>query len=419
LVKDEAEKAVTRLRNHPCIALWCGNNECEWIYCMEHPINTPDNMTGAVIFRDVLPSVVKTIDGSRPYWRSSPFGIGSPNDEASGNHHQWNVWSMWKDYNEYENDNARFVSEFGFQAPANIRTWESATLPEDRHTQHPVIEFHNKQIEGQERLFRFQAAHYRVTSNFGEFVYKGQLVQANALKVAVEHWRRNKFHTAGALFWQLNDCWPVSSWAVIDSGLRPKASYFYAKRFYADILLSLKLNGDRVEIWGTNDVLEPVKGVVHVTLLSFSGIAHGELSKNISLKANSSAKIGEIPVHFNSTFTKHSNYVLASLSRGEKVLAENRLFFAEPKHLCLPDPAITSHARRIGETSYQIDVRAERFAKDIRIEIEAIDAEFSDNYFDIDAGSAKTIVCTVPATVALMENNLLIHSLYDSVEWNE
>ncbi|MFA6457483.1 MAG: sugar-binding domain-containing protein, partial [Bacteroidota bacterium] len=230
LVKKEAEHVIKRLRNHPSLAVWCGNNECEWLFCTENPGKTADDMNGSMIFREILPSAVKKFDNTRPYWRSSPYGEGFPNSEANGTHHQWNVWSFWKDYKEYENVNARFVAEFGFQAPANIRTWKEAILPEDMKPQHPVFEHHNKQVEGPERLFRFQSAHYQVGKNFNDFVFRAQLVQANALKTAVEHWRRRKFNTAGTLFWQLNDCWPVSSWAVIDSGLRPKAAYFYAKR---------------------------------------------------------------------------------------------------------------------------------------------------------------------------------------------
>jgi beta-mannosidase len=410
-VKDEAEKAVTRLRNHPSIAVWCGNNECEWIFCMANPGKSADEMTGAVLFREVLPAIVKELDGSRPYWRSSPFGTGFPNSESNGNHHQWNVWSMWKDYPEYENDNARFVTEFGFQAPANLRTWEEATLPGDRHPQHPVIEHHNKQVEGQERLIRFQAAHYRLNPDFGTFVYQGQLVQAHALKTAVEHWRRNKFHTAGALFWQLNDCWPVSSWAVVDSGLRPKASYFYAKRFYAPVLLSLKRNGERIEIWGTNDGFDPVKGVVHAKQVSFNGAMHSEIGKKISLGTDGSVKIAEIPVRFDGACTKENSYVLAQLSDGKTVLAENRIYFAEPKHLLLPKPALTSDVHAIGGHAYRIDIHADVFAKDVCVEIDGLEADFNDNYFDIDAGGSKTLHCTVSAEPESVIRNLRIRSL--------
>jgi beta-mannosidase len=411
LVKDEATKAVTRLRSHPSLALWCGNNECEWLFCMDNADKTADDMRSAVIFREVLPAIVKRLDSSRPYWRSSPFGTGFPNDESNGNHHQWSVWSAWKDYKEYEKDNARFVTEFGFQAPANIRTWEEATLPDDRHPQHPVLEHHNKQVEGQERLFRFLSAHYTLPANFDNFVYRGQLVQANALKTAVEHWRRKKYHTAGALFWQLNDCWPVSSWSVIDSALRPKASYYYAKRFFAKVLLSLKHNGDRIEMWGTNDAFEPIKGILYGALLSFDGARQCEVSNEVSLTANGSVKIGEIPVRFSDILSKNNSYVLAQFSHDKKILSENRYFFVEPKHLHLPKPKWISNILRKSENRYQVDIHTDLFAKDVRIDVDGIEADFSDNYFDMDAGESKTVNCTVSAMPEAVERSLRIISL--------
>ncbi len=156
-----------------------------------------DDIRGATILKTVAPEICKQHDGTRPYWRSSPFGTGSPNAESNGNHHQWVVWSSWKDFREYEKNEARFVTEFGFQALPSWRTLEEITLPSDRHPQIVVMEHHNKQVDGLERLFRFQAAHYRVSDSLDDFVYKSQLVQAEALKCAVEHWRRRKFKTAG------------------------------------------------------------------------------------------------------------------------------------------------------------------------------------------------------------------------------
>jgi len=156
-------------------------------------------MRGAKIFREILKKVCRKQDGTRPYWRSSPFGSGFPNSESNGNNHEWDVWSHWKDYRDYEKNNARFVTEFGFQALPNRATIEAVTLPSDRHIQSPVMEHHNKQIAGTERLFRFQAAHYRVAGDFGRWIYKSQLVQAEALKFAVEHWRRRKFRTSGSI----------------------------------------------------------------------------------------------------------------------------------------------------------------------------------------------------------------------------
>jgi beta-mannosidase len=411
LVKDEAEKAIVRLRNHPSIAVWCGNNECEWLFCTENPDKSADDMTGAVIFKSILPTVIKKLDNSRPYWRSSPFGDGFPNDESNGTHHHWQVWSFWKDYKEYENDNARFVSEFGFQAPANIRTWEEATLLEDRTPQHPVIEHHNKQVEGQERLFRFQAAHYTVGKNFNDFVYRGQLVQANALKTAVEHWRRRKFNTAGALYWQLNDCWPVSSWAAIDSGLRPKASYFYTKRFFAKVLVSIKKNENKIEVWGTNDSLERFNGLLQVQLLSFNGEKYFGNEIAVVLKPNSSAKLLEISQSQISSVEKYESYIAAHVLSDGYVISGNRFFFAEPKHLHFPTPHLISKIIENTEQIYQLRIQTDLFAKDVRVEIDGYDAEFNDNYFDLDAGTLKIIQCKVSGAVKNIEEKIKITSL--------
>ncbi len=412
LVSDETQKVVTRLRNHPSLAVWCGNNECEWLFCTENPDKTPDDMTGSIIFRELLPTIVKQLDGTRPYWRSSPFGVGFPNNESNGTHHQWHVWSFWKDYKEYENVNARFVSEFGFQAPANIKTWEETTLPEDRFPQHPVIEHHNKQVEGQERLYRFQSAHYNVAADFKEFVYLGQLVQANALKTAVEHWRRRKFKTAGSIFWQLNDCWPVSSWSVIDSSLRPKASYFYARRFFADVLVSIKKNGDTLEVWGTNDRLQRVSGTLHVRVLSFKGEKISNLSKEVVLKSNSSGilqKFYEMPV---SDENKYDRYVVAQLVSDEGIISENRFFFTEPKHLLLPLPQLFAKFDAPKDSSLHLIIQSAFFAKDIRIEIDGYDMELSDNYFDLDAGTSRSIVCSSKAKAFDVEKKIKISSLH-------
>lgn len=411
-VKEEATHVVMQLRNHPSLALWCGNNECEWLYCTENTGKTPDDMSGAVIFKKILPEIVRIKDGTRPYWRSSPFGSGFPNDESNGNHHQWQVWSFWKDYNEYEKVNARFITEFGFQAPATLKTWNEFTMPEDRYPQNPVIEHHNKQVEGQERLFRFQSAHYIVGRNFDDFVYRGQLVQANALKTAVEHWRRRKFNTAGALFWQLNDCWPVSSWSVIDSGLRKKAAYYYSKRFFAPVLISLKQTGDNIEVWGSNDSFENASGFILLKICSFAGDVYFQMEKKVALKANTSAKLYGLPVRKEDREKAFDRYVAVYFSTNEKVISENRLFFAEPKYLHLPIPKFTVTVNMTSVKRFEISVRADRFAKDVSLEIKDHDADFSDNYFDLDATTEKIIQCTSNAPPDEFKKNITISSLY-------
>jgi beta-mannosidase len=391
LVREEATKVVRRLRNHPSIALWCGNNECEWSFCTENPAKTPDDMCGAPIFRTVLADVVRREDGTRPYWRSSPFGKGFPNDEWSGNHHQWQVWSEWKDYPEYERDMARFVSEFGFQAPAALRTWQEALSPAECSLSHPAVEHHNKQIEGQERLMRFVTAHYPLPTTFAEWIRSCQLVQAEALRCAVEHWRRRKFHTAGALFWQLNDCWPVTSWSVIDSGLRPKAAYFFARRFFAPELLSFKKNGKGVEVWLTNDTPVPIRGTLTVQFRNVVGTVHPLIKEHIQIPANASRLVSVLAVSCLTLLQKQTHYLYGRLDIGGAFVAENRLFFAEPKHLELQEPGLRVRVSTEPDGTYCARVTARRFAKAVTLEVSGEDADFEDNYFDCDAGDVRSV----------------------------
>jgi beta-mannosidase len=387
----EAQQTVRRLRNHPSVVLWCGNNECEWNYCTQHPGMKPDDMHGALIFGKILPRVCSEEDGSRPYWRSSPFGPGFPNAEASGNHHQWEVWSAWKDYPEYRKDTARFVTEFGFQAPAHAATWREVLEPRDHHPQSPVMEHHNKQVDGTERLFRFQAAHYKTSDGFSDFVYQGQLVQAEALKCAVEHWRRRKWRTAGTLFWQLNDCWPVSSWAVIDSGLRPKAAYFYAKKFFAPVLLSLRQEPHGTEVWLTSDRHRALTGALALSIRSFGGDVLWTHSRAVRLGAQASTCVYRIGSAEVQPEDRRTTYILAQLKDGDDIMAENRLFFYEPKHLVLPIPSLDLTIRTTGPDMHSVVIASDMLARNVELDNPEGDIDVDDNFFDVDAGAEKTV----------------------------
>lgn len=409
-VKREAEQVVKRLRNHASIVLWCGNNECEWLFCNKNLGQTPDDMKGSKIFRDTLPASIRQYDGTRPYWRSSPFGDGFPNDESSGNHHQWDVWSDWKDFKEYEKDHARFVTEFGFQAPAHRKTFESVTLPSDRTPQSIVLEHHNKQTEGTERLYRFQAAHYRPGTMFEDFIFKGQLVQAEALKCAVEHWRRRKFQTAGALFWQLNDCWPVSSWSVIDSALRPKAAWFYARRFFSPVLVSVRQEGSVIEVWGTNDLLRSVEATLEMSLRSLKGRTGWRKETYISLPPNSSTFIYSIKLADVKPIDQTRQYFRVRLKVGRTIVSENRLFLAEPKHLCLPEAKLTTNISRQGGTAV-ITCSTNAFLKSVCLELDGNTAPAEDNYFDLDAGESKDVRIQTDQSISEIRKHLRVYWL--------
>ncbi len=266
-VEAEVRENVIRLRSHPCLAIWCGNNENEWIWTMKYG-NDYRDMPGHTLFAKLIPSIVAVLDPLRPYHVSSPFGPGSdPNSMESGNRHQWNIWSAWIDYSQVKDDHSRFVTEFGFQGPANRNTLEKALPKSEWSIQSKGFEFHNKQIEGNERIIRFLAAHLPLRTSWKDFLYLAQLNQGFALQTCLEHWRMHSPETNGAIIWQINDCWPVSSWALVDSALQPKLAYHLVKNTFAPAALSFKKEQDGYSVVCINNANALKKVTIDVSVV--------------------------------------------------------------------------------------------------------------------------------------------------------
>ncbi|MBE3102299.1 MAG: glycoside hydrolase family 2 protein, partial [Firmicutes bacterium] len=305
-VEQELADNIKRIRNHPSLGLWCGNNEVEWILDMIEkqsyfetliPKDTllfPMKLIKEMytqLFEEVIPRAVEKYDPNRFYWPSSPSSGGkfdNPNDENMGDVHYWDVWHGMKPFNDYRNHYFRFVSEYGFQSFPGIKTVESFTIPEDRNIFSYIMEKHQKNASANGKILTYLSETFKYPEDFESLLYTSQLLQAEAIKYGVEHWRRNRGRCMGSIYWQLNDCWPTASWASIDYYGRWKALHYYAKRFYAPILVSAYDERTKVNIYVNNDTLEDIEGTIEWKLRdNTSGIIHGDKQDAVvaSLKA--------------------------------------------------------------------------------------------------------------------------------------
>ncbi len=295
LAREEARQVLVTLRNHPSIVLWCGNNENNWGFD-EWWHNGVPKYLGNYVYREILPNLCNIYDPSRPYWVSSPYGETKPNSMTDGDRHSWTVWSGWQDYDSYRGDTGRFISEFGFQAMPTWKTVLSYTAPEDRHILSPVIIGHNKMVAGTERLLRFMVGRVGFPKDLHSFVHLSQFVQAEAIKAGVEHWRQRQFMTAGALFWQLNDCWPVASWSCLDYYRRKKGLYYYARRFFDSILPVLRQEGDELVLQAVSDHLKETEGEARIAAYRLDGTRLLEQRFPVRLAANGVSLLKKLSV---------------------------------------------------------------------------------------------------------------------------
>lgn len=249
-VEREADYQIKRLRNHPCVMLWCGNNENEWLHQIgELRKGDEKRIIGESLWRTLLKQRVEDLDPSRDYQQSSPFGRNPDdyNDEKSGDRHNWECWARWQSYDVYLRDRGRFISEFGFQALPSRETIDRFA-PDATHLDSSQLLHHQKMILGQERITRYAAEMFRLPVEMDDWIECSQRLQAEILRRAVEHWRRRKFATAGALIWQYNDAYPGISWSLLDYWKNPKLSYQWSKRFFGPVLLSGSLEQDRIQV---------------------------------------------------------------------------------------------------------------------------------------------------------------------------
>jgi len=422
-VEREAVAVLRRLRNHPCIALWCGNNENDWIADQYHWQQPGYRFPGWRINHELLPPIVERMDGTRLYWPSSPYGGNDHNDEREGNRHNWQVWHGLVfprrfgqrperrftpeavSFRHYAKDMARFVSEFGMHAAPVLETLRRNIPAPGLRLGSPELLYRNKD-DPRDKGNHLMASCTGLPTTLEQYIDFSMIAQAEGLKFGIEHYRRRKFHCSGTLFWQLNDCWPGLSWSVLDYYLFPKAGYFYAKRAYAPILASFKEEVDGVSLWITNDTLEDFSDTVTVFQGDFSGRKLYEEILEVRVPANASLKVKHLSFVELRIEDPRREYLAVCSQSGR--FYDNRHFFVEVKDLVRPKPDLKVEIAEGSDGKYEVGVTTDVYAYFVKLVVPIEGTKFSDNYFDLFPGQERVIEVWNEAGRRLEESDIAV-----------
>jgi beta-mannosidase len=424
-IEAEAEDQVRRLRNHPSIVIWSGNNETEAAFAWHGRDQLPANVRLQMWqdylteFSSILNRVVARLAPETPYWPSSPSAdYEELNDHyQSGDAHIWDVWHGRVPFSTYETHHPRFVTEYGFQSFPEMRTIEAFTQPEDRASIFTLVLLaHQKNNEGNSIIHDYLLRDYPEPKDFASFLYVSQVLQAEGIKVGAEHFRRSRPDTMGSIFWQLNDCWPVASWSSIDYYGRWKALQYYARRFYAPILVSPHVEGGSVKVYVVSDRTTAQPANLRVRLMDFSGKVLLEDTRAVSIDPLASKVYLDWPLarltQAGASDTSRV-FVVAELMTGADQLSRNLIYLAPTKEVRLT-PVHLSAEITGANGSYKISVVSPVLTRDVYLSFGSLDAEVSDNYFDLLPGEKREITVTSAAALEQLRAQLQVTSLTDA-----
>lgn len=410
-IRVETHQNVARLRHHASLALICGNNEMEmfmagansalinhrtWEFVPTYPHHITDYVK---MFEYILPAIVKETAPQTYWWPASPSSGGNfdaPNDENRGDNHYWDVWHGEKPFTEYRKFFFRYASEFGFQSFPCLKSVEQFTLPDDRNIFSRVMERHQRNQAANGKILSYLSQTFRYPNSFDDLLYASQLMQAEAIRYGVEHWRRNRGRCMGAIIWQLNDIWPVASWASIDYYGRWKALHYAAKRFFAPVMISAEEEGElsqnpkineyhpapleksfRLNV--CNETLRDVTGEVVWALRTPDGEIVRQNQQTLTIPAMSAKWLDKVDCA-DASLTGH--YVSFAFVVDDVAVSEGTCIFCAPKHFEFVDPRLTVETR--GDT---LVVTSHAYAKQVWLESEDADLLLDDNAFDMNPGT--------------------------------
>lgn len=407
---DEFEESITaetvenvrRIRHHACLGLWCGNNEMEWLANdKKYDGNDVTKAYYIRMFEQIIPKILKKEDPHTYYWPSSPSSGGSfdePNSPYRGDVHNWEVWHSGVPFSEYRKYCFRYLSEFGFQSFPCLQTVAGFAEKKDWNVFSRVMERHQRNEGANGKILQYLSMTYLYPSTFENLLYASQLLQADAIRYGVEHFRRNRGQCMGAIYWQLNDIWPVASWASLDYHGRWKALHYVARRFFAPIMLSCK---EECEVTTkTSIVMESDKDintaqlcVANETKQDFTGTVSWSLrdagsrvicrgDEEVCTKAFSSHWLVEMDFSDTDYLENHLTFALTG---ADGVVSEGSVLFTAPKHYHFRDPEL-----KVTRQGDLLTVEAKNYARSVELYSENADVVLSDNFFEMEAGT-KTV----------------------------
>ena len=396
--KQEAEDQLFRLRNHPSIVLWCGNNENNegwhnWGWQDGKTQAQKDKIWGDYLklFDSILPAEVAK-HTQLDYWESSPkYGRGNPKYQFEGDAHDWWVWHDGYPFEHFEDFVPRFMSEFGFQSFPSMDAMKFINHSKEIQIDTDGMKSHQKHHRGYELIDLYMERDYKVPENDEDYVYVSQLVQARGMRMGIEAHRRAKPYNMGTLYWQLNDCWPGISWSSIDHFGNWKALHYEAKEAFENILISFKREGNHVNVYIINDLLKNLEETLVLQLNDFKGNVLWSSSLEVEVDRNSSVLAQSFFVENMSGLD--GNEVLLDAKYGDYT---NTYFFEKPKNLALDKAEIHYEIQKV-EQGFSVDVTSPVFQKNVMLMVSA-KGHFSDNYFDLKPNETKTVLFKTKAS---------------------
>jgi beta-mannosidase len=416
-IEEEIRYQVNRLKHHPCIALWCGNNEIEeawfnWGWQKQFNYSSQDSIKlwndYQKIFHQLIPAVLKQLDPERPYRPSSPsLGWGRDSAYKKGDVHYWGVWWGKEHVEKYKEKVGRFNSEYGMQGIPDMKTIRQFSLPEDWDTTSPVMRTHQKHPFGYENIKYYIEQKFRTPKTFEDLVYVSQLMQADAVKTAIEAHRRNAPTTMGTLFWQWNDCWPVTSWSAIDYYGRKKALYYEVKRSFKEsvFLPHYEERSTLLYLKGANELNNDVavKGYFYDFVQGklfdtdeYTSIIHPYNEREFFMISNKSDE------------QKRNGVWWFDVSYKGKWISRNFAFAFPPKDLNLPKTHIEYKIEK-----GQLLKSADKFAYGVYIDVPD-GVELEDNYFHLLPNEKKIVKFTSTVSLETIRKRIKIKSLVDT-----